>query len=337
MTTKKLIKSYYSLLDDLMSRGIFGDPRNIECTKHFIKSVTNFSDEILEGIVITNGETLTKNSILDKELEIDIKLRLKSGINIILEFQNKNDIDSEIKNILYSMNELMTQVKRGDKYSKKLKPVYQIIVVNNDTLRSKLKRTLLNTCQISNLSNNEYIILKNYYIIKILDINGEVDYVKDSKELIDWIKMFKAKSWEELEEVSKGKEMMEKVRKSMEQFLGVKWVRTIQDKMEDTLRMEKNEARESGLEEGRVEGRKEGITEGLEKGRIEEKIKLARIMYENSEPIDKISLYTDFTNEEIIKVIGLSYDESLILGKKTKRPCVKERTAIYNANYKKNL
>jgi len=322
-------------MDDLMSRGIFGDPRNIEYTKHFIKSVTKFSDEMLEDMVVTNGETLTKNSIIDKELESDIKLRLKSGLNIILEFQNKNDIDSEIKNILYSMNELITQVKRGDKYSTKLKPVYQIIVVNNDTLRKKLKRTLLNTCQISNLEDNEYIILKNYYTIKILDINGEINYAKDDKELLDWISMFKAKNWKELKEASKGKEIMEKVRKRMEEFLGVKWVRTIQDKMEDTLRIEKNEAREKARKEGLKEGRKEGRIEGRVEGENNKAYQMARIMHEFDEPIEKISLYTGLTNEEITKVIGITYDTSLTLTKqKMKRPSVRETPAVYNVNYK---
>ncbi|NIM10345.1 MAG: hypothetical protein GTO45_00010, partial [Candidatus Aminicenantes bacterium] len=48
--------------------------------------------------------------------------------------------------------------------------------------------------------------------------------------------------------------------------------------------------------------RKEGVEEGLEKGAEKERIKMAKTMKKEGEPIDKISKYTGLSKEEIEKL-----------------------------------
>uniref|UniRef100_UPI0040270983 Rpn family recombination-promoting nuclease/putative transposase n=1 Tax=Alloprevotella sp. TaxID=1872471 RepID=UPI0040270983 len=64
---------------------------------------------------------------------------------------------------------------------------------------------------------------------------------------------------------------------------------------------------DDGLQEGRMKGRAEGRAEGLQEGRIEgraegenmQKIKLAEMMLEDGESVEKVMRYTGFTREQV--------------------------------------
>jgi len=52
---------------------------------------------------------------------------------------------------------------------------------------------------------------------------------------------------------------------------------------------------EKGMEKGKKKGREEGRKEGREEGRTE----TARLMKQAGEPVEKIMLYTQLTQEEV--------------------------------------
>lgn len=64
---------------------------------------------------------------------------------------------------------------------------------------------------------------------------------------------------------------------------------------------------DDGLQEGRIEGRAEGRAEGLQEGRAEgraegenmQKIKMAEMMLEDGESVEKVMRYTGFTREQV--------------------------------------
>ena len=72
---------------------------------------------------------------------------------------------------------------------------------------------------------------------------------------------------------------------------------------EGSLSIGRAEGRAEGLAQGRAEGRaeglEEGLTKGLEKGRNNTKREIALMMLANGEPVDKISLYSGLSKEEI--------------------------------------
>ena len=59
---------------------------------------------------------------------------------------------------------------------------------------------------------------------------------------------------------------------------------------------------ESAKEDGREEGREEGRAEGLEEGRAELQHEMARQMLAHGEPLDKISLYSGLSADEIERI-----------------------------------
>ena len=60
---------------------------------------------------------------------------------------------------------------------------------------------------------------------------------------------------------------------------------------------------DDGLQEGRMKGRAEGRAEGLQEGRAEgenmQKIKMAEMMLEDGESVEKVMRYTGFTREQV--------------------------------------
>lgn len=66
--------------------------------------------------------------------------------------------------------------------------------------------------------------------------------------------------------------------------------------------IEKERAREIGLQEGLQEGRKEGLQEGRKEGRKEEAIAIALEMKKDGLPIEQIVKFTKLKTEEIEKL-----------------------------------
>jgi len=73
-------------------------------------------------------------------------------------------------------------------------------------------------------------------------------------------------------------------------------------KIAEQRKVVRNLDEEKARKEGHEDGRKEGLEEGLEKGAEEERIKMAKTMKKEGEPIDKISKYTGLSKEEIEKL-----------------------------------
>ena len=69
--------------------------------------------------------------------------------------------------------------------------------------------------------------------------------------------------------------------------------------LERGLERGREEGREEGLEEGLERGREEGLEEGLERGREEERLAIARSLFELGLSVEKIGLVTGLSEAEI--------------------------------------
>ena len=204
--------NFMPLMDDPMIKHILGENRFIDFTKNLVHNITNIPYKKLEGAIITNGEELGKNNIKDKAFSCDIMMRLKNGMKIIIESQNNNDNKSEIKNIFYGLRELLNQIPKGEKI-KKLKPVYQIIIVKNDYVKRKIQKKLINEFHLTEKNNNKFVLLNGLYTIKIIDIKSEIGYSEANDELKGWINLFRAKNQIEAEIAVKRIKILEGVLK----------------------------------------------------------------------------------------------------------------------------
>lgn len=109
-------EEFTPLNDDSMIKHILGNEKNIKFTKNFIHNVTNIPYKKLEGATITNSEKLNKDNIKNKSFEPDMIMRLKDGMKIMIDMQNDNSLESELKNLCYGLRELINQIKIGEKY-----------------------------------------------------------------------------------------------------------------------------------------------------------------------------------------------------------------------------
>ena len=56
---------------------------------------------------------------------------------------------------------------------------------------------------------------------------------------------------------------------------------------------------DDGLQEGRMKGRAEGLQEGRAEGEKMQKLKMAEMMLEDGESVEKVMRYTGFTREQV--------------------------------------
>ena len=307
--------NFMPLMDDPMIKHILGENRFIDFTKNLVHNITNIPYKKLEGAIITNGEELGKNNIKDKAFSCDIMMRLKNGMKIIIESQNNNDSKSEIKNIFYGLRELLNQIPKGEKI-KKLKPVYQIIIVKNDYVKRKIQKKLINEFHLTEKNNNKFVLLNGLYTIKIIDIKSEIGYSEANDELKGWINLFRAKNQIEAEIAVKRIKILEGVLKEMNNFMDENYVRTYKEKYDDEMELLKKIWKKEARKEGREKGRLEGIEQGSNKKSYEIAIKM---------------LEKDMNPKDIEELTGVTYDRIHSLTKNiSKKYQIRETKAKYN-------
>jgi hypothetical protein len=93
-------------------------------------------------------------------------------------------------------------------------------------------------------------------------------------------------------------EMMRRLRKDTLSDEDFYYIEDQKEAWEESERLERG-FYEDGKKQGRKEGRKEGEIEGIKKGEKDKAIQTARIMKQNREPVEKISMYTGLSIDEI--------------------------------------
>lgn len=256
--------NFISLKHDYVFKEVF---RSETVRKHFVSDVLGIPLEEIRSVRLHNTSLWTQHK-RQKQGILDVLLILNDNSKINIELQIRMQADWDSRSLFYLAKIFTADLLRGENYHK-LQRCIGINILNfnldDDPEYHKVYRLRDRTGQEFSDKLEVHIIELN----KRLSGTGQTD---------DWIKLFRAKSKEELDMLgsqSKNPGILEAIKELSIMNLSKRLraihefnLREQRDKaaLEEQIRID---ARSRGLKEGREAGRKEGRMEGLMEGRME--------------------------------------------------------------------
>jgi len=296
--------AFISPLEDFAFKQIFGERRNIDNTRAFLKSILNIPGEEYSGLSVKNpilGRMFRK----DKAGIVDIKLRAKSGriFHIELQVEKKKNMRNRV--MYYGARLIGDQLKWGDNYNK-MHHVVSIVICDHNLLEEE--NSYMNIYELKNDQNRSFTDLLKVVIIELPKLPEEED-----GELWPWLRFLRCKEKEELEMLAKKYPKLKKPIKCTERMGLIESIRDIRfhrnlAKWDEINRIEqiKDDARDEGRAEGKAkglaEGKAKGLAEGKAEGLAEGKFVIARNLLAKGSTPEFVHEITGLSLEEIAKI-----------------------------------
>lgn len=271
----------------------------------------DFLNDLLEGERVITDLTFLNNEQLPewedaRALIYDIHCTTDTGETIIVEMQNKSQVNFKERALFYLSHAVARQGQTGDGWKFDIKAVYGVFFMNfllKDNVKFRTDVILADRETGEQFSDKMRQIFLALPVFNKEEEECETDFERWIYTLknMDTLKRmpFKARKavFEKLEEIadvaSLNQEEHELYWKSINAYRTALCVQEAS----------KREGIEEGRIEGRIEGREEGRIEGREEGREEGKkmqtLSIARTMKQNNISTDIIVLSTGLSAEEI--------------------------------------
>nr|VFK50724.1 MAG: conserved hypothetical protein (putative transposase or invertase) [Candidatus Kentron sp. TUN]VFK51911.1 MAG: conserved hypothetical protein (putative transposase or invertase) [Candidatus Kentron sp. TUN] len=281
--------------------------------KRLLRSKANY--EVLEGFLsellkddirileILESES-NRDHVHDKSNRVDLKVRNQKDEVILIEVQYEREFDF-LQRILFATSKAIVEhMAKSDLYENVVKVISVNILYFNlghgeDYIYHGTTRFVGTHCHDELLLNKKqqqffgkeypHELYPEYYLLKINRFDG---IARDS--LDEWIYFLKN---EEIKEefrargLKKAREVLDVMNLSEKERLAYEWYI-------EEIRYQTSMDR-SRFMDGRFEGKAEGLAEGKVEGLAEERTRIAEIMKNNGEPVEKIVAYTQLTPDEI--------------------------------------
>jgi len=226
----------------------------------------------------------------------DLKVKDEKGHWYIIEMQRKMGKDYLNRAQYYGCYSYVSQLKERLTHSDLL-PVVVISIIGTKAFPKDIPCISYHHLKEST-TKKQYLFSLSYVFIELSKFNN--NQIKDNTD--QWLHLLKYAP----DEMEPPKEIKNKcVLSAYEDLEQFRWSAAEHD---DYIRSRLAQEAEEGIieakyEEGLAKGKEEGLAkgkeEGLAKGKAEEKIKIAKEMLSNNEPIEKIIAYTQLSKEEI--------------------------------------
>ena len=176
---------------DVIFRLLFGDKRNIEILKDFLKSILDLADDEYKSIAL--GDThLKRETVGDKLGIVDVMLTTTSGKIVHIEMQVLEQDDFPERITYYNAKMLVTQLKSGDNY--KFQKTISIVISDFDIVEDSPK------CHHKFQLNDVETGVKFTDVIEINTLElGKIPTKDESKKKYDWLRFLKAEREEEFD------------------------------------------------------------------------------------------------------------------------------------------
>jgi len=263
---------FISPLEDFAFKQIFGEKRNIDNTKAFLKTVLNIPEDEFGKLTITNpifGKLFRK----DKSGIVDIKLESKSGKIFHIELQVEKKANMRNRVTYYGARLIGDQLKWGDNY-RKLHHVVSIVICDHVLLEEE--STYINVYTLKNDKNRSFTDLLKVVIIELPKVPDDEDGA-----IWHWLRFLKCKKKEEYEMLAKKYPDLKKpincVRRMglLESIRDYQFHRNLAKIDEICL---KEQWKLDGIEEGKSIGIKLGKVEGKAEGKAESKAEIIALL-----------------------------------------------------------
>ena len=285
------MKDYFvSPLYDFAFARIFGEQRNIDNTKAFLKTLLDIPPDDYDELTV-DSPILGKIFKQGKTSVVDLKLKTKSGKIIHIELQVEKRANLKNRILYYAARLIGDQLRWGDDYDK-LRQVISILICNHRLLEEE--SSYINVYELRNEKNHSFTNLLKLVIIEL----PKLPKTEDSA-VWPWLRFLKCRKKEEFEMLAKKYPELEKpifCSKNMsllEKWRDIRFHKNLWKTDERMLLLQaeidghekgmkkgvkegRKEGRKEGMKEGIREGKKEGIIEGLAKGKADEKLEIAR-------------------------------------------------------------
>ncbi len=283
-------KKILSAKSDLIFKLIFGDTRNIDILKGFLKSVLNLPEDDYEKITLLDPNFRIDSQ--DGKLGIlDIKLNTKSKKVINIEIQVLNVPELKERILFYASKMITEQIAKGESYFQ-IKKTVCIVITDFELIKE----------------NNEYF--NNYSLFDkntkslftdLLEINTlelpKLPQKNDNTKLWNWLKFINAESEDELDMLAETDPQINKAVAVLKELSDDERTRMIEEAREKARRDE-----ESRLRGAREEGLKEGLKEGQKEGQYEKALEIAKKLLKIKLSISEIETVTGLSKDIIQKL-----------------------------------
>ena len=277
-----------SPLYDYVFAQVFGNKRNLDNTKAFLKTLLDIPESDYDRLTVENP-ILQRLFRRDKMGIVDLKLSTKSGKIIHIELQVNKESNLRSRILYYAARLLGDQMQWGEDY-KELHQVISIIICNHILLDED--ESYINVYELRNERNRRFTNLLKVVILELPKLPEEED-----SRLWPWLRFFKCKRREEYEMLAKKHPELKKAVSCVKKIsFGERWRYTLlyyqMQRMDARVHKKQiqediAEGRAKGRAEGHAEGRAEGLAEGLAESRAE-KLEIARKMKARGRPLEEI-------------------------------------------------
>jgi len=190
-----------SPLNDFVFSRIFGDQRNIDITRNFLKTLPVFPHDDYDELTV-DSPILGKFFKHGKTSVVDLKLRTKSGRIIHIELQVEKRANLKNRVVYYMSRLIADQLHWGDDYDK-LHQIISIVICDHELLDEE--DSYINVYELKNDKNHSFTNMMKLVILELPKLPANED-----SALWPWLRFLKCKKKEEFEMLKKKYPELEK-------------------------------------------------------------------------------------------------------------------------------
>lgn len=247
---------------DFVFAHVFGEQRNIDNTKGFLKTLLDIPEDDYEELKVENP-ILKRLFYNGKMGVVDLKISTKSRRQVHVELQLEKRANMRGRILYYAARLIGDQLHVGDDYSK-IKEAVSIVICDHNLLEEE--DGYINVYELKNEQNKRFTQLLKVIILELPKLPKEAD----SEAVWPWLRFFKCEETEEFEMLAKKyPELKQAVFCARKMSLLERWrnlqfhknLWKVDERMlQEQLRIDGHAA---GHAAGHAEGHAEGFTAGL--------------------------------------------------------------------------
>ena len=246
-----------SPLYDFAFAEIFGNQKNIDITRGFLKTLLDIPQDEYDRLTVVSP-ILRRLFQKHKMGIVDLKLSTKSGKIIHIDLQVDKKINMKNRILYYICRLIGDQLNWGDDYNK-LHQVISIIICDHNMLEEE--DSYINEYELRNKHNRSFTKAVKLIILELPKLPEE-----DDSAVWRWLRFLKCKEKEEFEMLAKNYPDMEKpvyCAKKMSWFEIWRDFRFHKNLWKVDKRMRELYVRTEGIAEGKLETARNALKEGF--------------------------------------------------------------------------